>query len=130
MNEMNERREEMPTISTHYMGIELRNPVIAGSSGLTSSVGGVKSLEDAGAGAVVLKSIFEEEILHEMQATFKIKDLSGYQLEQYDLYNYEIRRDNLNQYSKLIDVEEPEGAQRSRHARIRRRSRNLVRSAG
>jgi dihydroorotate dehydrogenase (fumarate) len=93
----------MSTISTHYMGLELRNPLIAGSSGLTSTVTGVKSLEDSGAGAVVLKSIFEEEILYELQATFKIKDLSGYQLEQYDLYNYEIRRDNLNQYSKLIE---------------------------
>ncbi len=93
----------MPTISTRYMGMELRNPIIAGSSGLTSTVAGVKNLEEAGAGAVVLKSIFEEEILHEMQASFKIKDLSGYQLEQYDLYNYEIRKDNLNQYSKLIE---------------------------
>ena len=92
----------MPDISTCYMGIKLRNPVIAGSSGVTSTARGVKNLEDNGAGAVVLKSIFEEEILYEMQTTFKIKDLGGYQLEQYDLYNYEIRKDNLNQYSKLI----------------------------
>jgi dihydroorotate dehydrogenase (fumarate) len=84
------------------MGMDLRNPIIAGSSGVTSTTKGVKNLEDNGAGAVVLKSIFEEEILYEMQTTFKVKDLGGYQLEQYDLYNYEIRKDNLNQYSKLI----------------------------
>ncbi len=76
----------MPSISTRYMGMELRNPIIAGSSGLTSTVAGVKNMEESGAAAVVLKSIFEEEILNEMQASFKIKDLSGYQLEQYDLY--------------------------------------------
>jgi dihydroorotate dehydrogenase (fumarate) len=92
----------MPDISTRYMGIELRNPIIIGSSGLTSTAKGVKNLEENGAGAVVLKSIFEEEILYEMQTTFSVKDLVGYQLEQYDLYNYEIRRDNLNLYSKLI----------------------------
>lgn len=93
----------MPDISTRYMGMQLRNPIIAGSSGVSSTARGVKNLEESGAGAVVLKSIFEEEILYEMQTTFKIKDLGGYQLEQYDLYNYEIRKDNLNQYRKLIE---------------------------
>ncbi len=92
----------MPDISTRYLGINLRNPIIVGSSGLASTAKGVKNLEENGAGAVVLKSIFEEEILYEMQTTFQVKDLVGYQLEQYDLYNYEIRKDNLNQYSKLI----------------------------
>ncbi|MDR1524471.1 MAG: diguanylate cyclase, partial [Tannerella sp.] len=43
----------------------LRNPLIVGSSGLTNSVKKNKGLEDAGAGAVVLKSLFEEQI--EMQ---------------------------------------------------------------
>jgi dihydroorotate dehydrogenase (fumarate) len=92
----------MPDISTRCMGMELKNPIVVGSSGLSATVKGVKDLEDGGAGAVVLKSIFEEEILYEMQTSFKIKDLGGYQLEQYDLYNYEIRKDNLNQYTKLI----------------------------
>ncbi|MEJ2642907.1 MAG: diguanylate cyclase, partial [Desulfosarcinaceae bacterium] len=48
--------------STRYLGLELKNPIITGSSGMTSSVDKVKALEAQGAGAVVLKSIFEEEV--------------------------------------------------------------------
>jgi dihydroorotate dehydrogenase (fumarate) len=44
------------------MGLELKNPIIVGSSGMTGSVENVKSAEAAGAAAVVLKSIFEEEV--------------------------------------------------------------------
>jgi dihydroorotate dehydrogenase (fumarate) len=84
------------------MGMQLRNPIIAGSSGLTSSVKGVRQLEEGGAGAVVLKSIFEEEILYEMDHILGGKDLKSYQLEQYDYYDYQIRKDNLNRYTSLI----------------------------
>ncbi len=47
--------------STSYMGLKLRNPVIVSSSDLTKTVAGVVRCEEAGAGAVVLKSIFEEQ---------------------------------------------------------------------
>jgi dihydroorotate dehydrogenase (fumarate) len=52
----------MADLSTEYMGLPLRNPLIVASSGLTKSVDGVRRCEDAGAGAVVLKSLFEEQI--------------------------------------------------------------------
>ncbi|MBN2381041.1 dihydroorotate dehydrogenase-like protein [candidate division WOR-3 bacterium] len=52
----------MVDLKTTYMGLELRNPVIVASSGLTGNTEGVKKAEGAGAGAVVLKSIFEEQI--------------------------------------------------------------------
>jgi dihydroorotate dehydrogenase (fumarate) len=52
----------MADLSTHYMGINLRNPLIVGSCGLTSTVAQVVELEKNGAGAVVLKSLFEEQI--------------------------------------------------------------------
>ncbi len=55
----------MADLSTSYMGLELRNPVIVSSSDLTKSVSAVRKCEDAGAGAVVLKSIFEEQFLIE-----------------------------------------------------------------
>lgn len=51
----------MVDLKTSYMGLELRNPIIVGSSGLTKSVDGIKLCEDSGVGAVVLKSIFEEQ---------------------------------------------------------------------
>ena len=93
----------MPDVSTRYMGMELRNPIVVGSSGLSSSIKGVKELAENGAGAVVLKSIFEEEIIHEMDHIFSGKVLSSYQLERYDYYDFQIRKDNLERCTKLIE---------------------------
>ena len=55
----------MIDLSVKYMGLNLKNPIIVGSSGLTNSIENLKEIEKAGAGAVVLKSIFEEQILIE-----------------------------------------------------------------
>jgi len=54
-------------LSTTYMGLKLDNPVIVGSCGLTNSSDRVKKCADAGAAAVVLKSIFEEQIAFEVE---------------------------------------------------------------
>lgn len=50
-------------LTTQYMGLSLKNPIVAGSSGLTATVEGIKNLEEHGTGAVVLRSVFEEEIM-------------------------------------------------------------------
>ena len=73
----------MTDLSTSHMGIKLRNPVIAGASGLTSDLDTIKRIEDAGAGAVVCKSLFEEEIKLEAMAQQKA-------LHQYDDLNAEM----------------------------------------
>jgi dihydroorotate dehydrogenase (fumarate) len=52
----------MADLHTSYMGIPMANPVIAGASDLTSNVDSIKRIEQAGAGAIVLKSLFEEQI--------------------------------------------------------------------
>jgi len=65
----------MADLTTIYLGMELKNPVIAGSSGLTNDVENLKELEKYGAGAVVLKSIFEEQILMETQEEVRASDL-------------------------------------------------------
>jgi dihydroorotate dehydrogenase (fumarate) len=57
----------MADLSIQYLGMKLKNPVIIGSSGLTGSVAEVKHAAASGAGALVLKSIFEEQILHEIE---------------------------------------------------------------
>ena len=61
-----ERRENVSDLTTRYMGLRLENPIIVSSSGLTQSVEGVRRCAEAGAGAVVLKSIFEEQITAEV----------------------------------------------------------------
>lgn len=54
-------------LDTSYLGLALRNPVIASASPLTGDVGAIRQLEDSGAGAVVLPSLFEEQIQREQQ---------------------------------------------------------------
>jgi dihydroorotate dehydrogenase (fumarate) len=52
----------MADLKTSYMGIELKNPVIVGASNLVVNIDNLKKMEDAGAAAIVYKSLFEEQI--------------------------------------------------------------------
>ncbi len=52
----------MANLSTRFMGLTLENPIIAGASDLTSNMDSIKRIEQAGAGALVLKSLFEEQV--------------------------------------------------------------------
>lgn len=56
----------MTDLSVNYLGLKLKNPIIVGSCGLTSSAAKIKELADSNAGAVVLKSLFEEQIQAEL----------------------------------------------------------------
>ena len=55
-------------LRTTYMGMELQHPIVASASPLSGSVASIKRLEDAGAAAVVLFSLFEEQLKHESAA--------------------------------------------------------------
>jgi len=55
-------------LKTTYMGLELRNPLVASASPLSEDVANIKRIEDAGAAAVVMFSLFEEQIRHEEEA--------------------------------------------------------------
>ena len=57
----------MADLRTRYLGMELRSPLVASSSPLTGSLDGLRRLEAAGAGAVVLPSLFEEELDEEQR---------------------------------------------------------------
>ena len=61
----------MVNLKTEFMGLELSGPVIAGSSGLTGNPDKIKELAENGAGAVVLKSLFEEQILAKTASEIK-----------------------------------------------------------
>ena len=54
-------------LATHYLGLKLKSPLVASASPLTLDVGNIRALEDHGAGAVVLPSIFEEQIEQEAE---------------------------------------------------------------
>jgi dihydroorotate dehydrogenase (fumarate) len=68
----------MVDLSTKYMGLNLHNPVVVSSCSLTNSVEGVCRCADAGAGAVVLKSLFEEQIRVETEDLEKYLWFSGH----------------------------------------------------
>jgi len=85
----------MADLSTTFAGLKLKNPVIIGSSGLTDSVETIKALEKNGASAVVLKSLFEEEIIREMEAS-----MSKIQSESY------IYPETLEFYEDQKEIEE------------------------
>lgn len=58
----------MSDLSTTYLGLKLKNPLVASASPLSKKVDTVKQLEDAGVSAVVMYSLFEEQITHESHA--------------------------------------------------------------
>jgi dihydroorotate dehydrogenase (fumarate) len=92
----------MPDLTTKYLGLKLRTPVIVGSSGLTDSPEKIALLEKYGAGAVVLKSIFEEEILMEYDQLFKEEAPGRYKDDYLDYFDYRIKAVNLENYLDLI----------------------------
>jgi dihydroorotate dehydrogenase (fumarate) len=92
----------MTNLNVKYLGLDLKNPIIAGSCGLTNSIENLKAIEAAGAGAVVLKSIFEEEIYLEFAHEFSKLGPMDNNLEFLDYYDYEIKKDNLKRYLNLI----------------------------
>jgi dihydroorotate dehydrogenase (fumarate) len=59
-------------LTSRYLGLALANPVVASASPLTGTIDGLSRLQDAGVGAVVLPSLFEEQIEHEEMATHNL----------------------------------------------------------
>lgn len=88
----------MERIKTKYMGLELSSPVILSSSGLTSSLSRIQAAEKVGVGAVVLKSIFEEQIMNEVA---HVEAYSDYP-EAADYVQAYVQENSLNQYLELI----------------------------
>ena len=88
----------MTDLKTTFAGLSLRNPIIISSSGLTNSAGKNKRLAEAGAGAIVLKSLFEEQI---MLVADQLKDPAFYP-EASDYLEEYIREHKLAEYLTLI----------------------------
>lgn len=96
----------MADLTTTYLGINLRNPVIAGSSGLTSSLESIKNLERNGVSAVVLKSLFEEQIIldadQQLRQAKKSRLIYNERSESLDYIDYHIKDNYINNYLELI----------------------------
>ncbi len=84
------------------MGIEMRNPIIVGSSSLTNSVENIRKCEQAGAGAVVLKSLYEEQIIYNSQQVAEHDDMYHWYPEAMEFVQSLSIENGLEKYLELI----------------------------
>ena len=59
-------------LSTNYLGLELRHPIVASGSPLTANIDGIRRIADAGAAAIVMQSVYEEQIVAEELQQFAL----------------------------------------------------------
>jgi dihydroorotate dehydrogenase (fumarate) len=90
--------KHMIDLSTSFAGLSLKSPIIVSSSGLTSSVHRIKKLATAGAGAVVLKSLFEEQINYEVENVSEGHDYP----EAFDYIRTYARENSVGEYLSII----------------------------
>lgn len=96
----------MKDLSTQYLGLQLRNPIIVGSCGLTNSLEQIKEFDKNGAGAIVLKSLFEEQIQAELNSA-----MDTYNTDYPDSFDYirdYTRESVVREYLDLISTAKSE----------------------
>ncbi len=103
----------MIDLSTEYLGLKLANPLVPSSSPLTGSLDSAKKLEDAGASALVLPSLFEQVIEHEqkqLEHFVHSQDLGSYEAQSYQPIpdDYDSELDNylarIQQFKSALDI--------------------------
>ncbi len=99
---MQPKEDAMANLSTSYMGLNLKNPIIAASSSLTGNLENVKKCEDAGAGAVILKSLFEEQITSDKNRMIGDMNYDAY-TDAYDFFNASSTDYYLDEYLGLVE---------------------------
>lgn len=93
----------MVNLSTNYMGLKLKNPIIISSSGLTNSVKDIIELEEKGAAAVVTKSLFEEEIIMETHENLNKMHAAGFVYpETTEYFDFDRMEDIVSDYLKFL----------------------------
>lgn len=97
----------MIDLTTQYLGFNLKNPVIASASPITNSLSGIKRLEDNGIAAIVLHSLFEEQVNHEQKVLnhFLYKENDSF-AEALDYFPSDMQFDNLDSEHYLEFVSE------------------------
>jgi len=89
-------------LSTTYMGLKLKNPIIVSSSRLTGSIENIKKCAEHGAGAVVLKSLFEEQLLADPGKLLDQDEKYFWYPEAVDYINGHSKEQGVKEYLDLI----------------------------
>ncbi|MBN1416289.1 MAG: dihydroorotate dehydrogenase-like protein [Bacteroidales bacterium] len=90
-------------LKTTFLGLPVDNPFIVASSGLTSSVDSVKKCADHGAGAVVLKSLFEEQIIVDKKVLLQHDDMYFWYPEALEYVSNFSKEQGVKEYLSLIE---------------------------
>lgn len=91
----------MNNLKTNYLGLQLSSPIIVSSNGLSNSIEKIKQMEKFGAGAIILKSLFEEQILHETSELLKTSPAYS---EAGDYISNYTKSHNLEKYFEHIKL--------------------------
>lgn len=87
---------------TKYLGLDIESPIIAGSCGLTNSIADLEKLEAAGAGAIVVKSIFEEQIIYDIKRNLSMMAPTDNYGMSYEYVASHVADDSLSKHFELI----------------------------
>jgi len=97
----------MSTLTTKYMGLNLKNPVIVGASNLVKDLDTIRRLEEAGASAIVYKTLFEEQIeLERLQLSEELNQYNERHAEMISLFpdiNHAGPREHLSHLRKVVE---------------------------
>ncbi|MBO4586582.1 MAG: dihydroorotate dehydrogenase-like protein [Bacteroidales bacterium] len=88
--------------NTKYLGLDLKSPIIAGSCGLTADVDKMVEMEKAGVGAVILKSVFEEQIIYDIKRNTHIVAPTDNYGDSYEYIAAHVADDSLERHFRMI----------------------------
>ena len=87
---------------TKYLGLEIESPIIAGSCGLTNDISNLEKMEAAGAGAVIVKSVFEEQIIYDIKRNLSMMAPTDNYGMSYEYIAAHVSDDSLNKHFELV----------------------------
>jgi dihydroorotate dehydrogenase (fumarate) len=88
--------------STKYLDLDLKSPIIVGSCGLTADVEKLVEMEKAGAGAVILKSVFEEQIIYDIKRNTHVVAPTDNYGDSYEYIAAHVAADSLAKHFQMI----------------------------
>lgn len=87
---------------TKYLGLEIDSPIIVGSCGLTNDINNLVKMEQAGAGAVIIKSVFEEQIIYDIKRNLSMMAPTDNYGMSYEYVAAHVSDDSLGKHFDLI----------------------------
>ena len=87
---------------TKYLGLDIDSPIIVGSCGLTNDINNLQKMEEAGAGAVIIKSVFEEQIIYDIKRNLSMMAPTDNYGMSYEYVASHVSDDSLGKHFELI----------------------------